>query len=307
MMNLEITNPLYYGVPFFFVLIISEYLLTYKHDKDHYNAKDFWSSFQVAITSGIVAIFTKTASIAVFYMLYKGFADLRVEWLGYQYIDWTIWWVWVLLILADDLCFYWYHRLSHTVRVLWAAHVVHHSSEQYNFGNAIRNGIFTLFYKSLFWLWLPILGFHPVMVVTVMGVSTIYQYWLHSSKLPKLGVMEEFMNTPKLHAVHHSRNIEYLDKNHAAIFMFWDRLFGTYKAYDDNVPAEFGVIKGPNSNKLVNIVFHEYRDLWQDVKNAKTWQDKFMYLFSPPGWSPDGSTKTTKQIQKELEQEKQLA
>lgn len=306
-MKPNVIDPLYFGVPAFFALIIIEYALTYKHDKEHYNAKDFWSSFQVALTSGVVALFTKAASLAVFYWLYLNLADLRLDVLGYKYIDWTIWWVWVVLILADDLSFYWYHRLSHTVRVLWAAHVVHHSSEGFNFGNAIRNGIFTLFYKALFWLWLPILGFHPVMVVTAIGISTIYQFWLHSSKLPKLGILEEFMNTPKLHAVHHSRNIEYLDKNHAAIFMFWDRMFGTYKAYDDNVPAEFGVIKGPDSHKLINIAFHEYRDLWQDVKNADTLQNKFLYLVCPPGWSPDGSTQTTKQLRAELEREKQLA
>ena len=306
-MEPNIINPLYYGVPGFFALIIIEYTLTYKHDKEHYNIPDFFGSFRVALISGVVAVFTKTASFAIFLALYQGLANFRLEVFGYEYISWTTWWAWAILILADDLCFYWYHRLSHTVRVLWAAHVVHHSSEQFNFGNAIRNGIFTLFYKSIFWLWLAALGFHPVMMVAVMGISTIYQFWLHSSKLPKLGIFEEFMNTPKLHAVHHSRNVEYLDKNHAAIFMFWDRMFGTYKAYDDNVPAEFGVIKGPNSNNLTKIAFHEYRDLWQDVKNADTLQNKFLYLVCPPGWSPDGSTQTTKQMRAELEREKQLA
>ncbi|OJJ17650.1 C-5 sterol desaturase [marine bacterium AO1-C] len=306
-MELDITNPLTFAVPSFFVLILIEYLLTYKHDKEYYNAKDFFGSFQVALTSGIVALGTKALSLIAFFALYEGLASWRLEVFGYEYLDWQLWWVWVLLFLGDDFSFYWYHRLSHTVRFLWAAHVVHHSSERFNFGNAIRNGIFTLFYKALFWLWLPALGFHPVMIVTVIGVSTIYQFWLHSTKIPRLGFLEKIVNTPKNHAVHHSRNIEYLDKNHAAMFMFWDHLFGTYKAYDDEVPADFGVIKGPNSNNLIKIAFHEYRDIWRDVKSTDNWRDKLMYMFASPGWSPDGSTKTTKQMRAELEKEKQMA
>lgn len=290
-MNLEITSPFYFALPALFVFIFIEYLLTRSQDKEHYSARDSIANVKVGIASLLLLSFTKGKALLIFYWLYEGLAQWRIDFLGYEYLDWKIWWLWVILLICDDFSFYWNHRLSHTIRILWAAHVVHHSSKKFNLSTNIRNGIFTSFYSLLFWLWLAALGFHPVMIITISGVNAIYRFGLHVSKIPKLGSIGKVFNTPELHAVHHARNEEYLNKNHAGIFMFWDRLFGTYKAYDKTVTINFGAIKGPESYRLHEIAFHEFRGIWKDIKSTKVWKHKLMFVFAAPGWHPEG-TKT---------------
>lgn len=235
----------------------------------------------------------------MFYFLFELFKPLRLALLGYEYLGWA-WYVWILCQLCDDFSYYWYHRLSHTVRVLWAAHIVHHSSEYFNLGSGVRNGWFTLFYKPLFWVWLPIIGFHPIMVATCLGIQAIYQFHLHTQAVPKLGFLEKFMNTPTQHQVHHSQNLAYLDKNHGGFLNIFDRLFGSFLPLMPEIPPRFGVIHPPKSHNPLQIVSHEYRNIWADVKKAPTIKSKLMYIFGPPGWSHDGSTQTVKQIHKAI-------
>ncbi|MEQ9148038.1 MAG: sterol desaturase family protein, partial [Cytophagales bacterium] len=132
-------------------------------------------------------------------------------------------------------------------------------------------------------------------------IQSLWQFQLHSKFVPYLGFLEKFMNTHKQHQVHHSSNIDYLDKNHGGYLNIFDRIFGTHKVLDDSQEIKFGVLHPPQSYNPLVIVSHEYRDIWQDVKSTKNWKEKFMYVFGPPGWSPDGSRKTVKEMQEEKE------
>ena len=146
-------------------------------------------------------------------------------------------------------------------------------------------------------MWLPAIGFHPEMVLVCLGIEALWQFQLHSQFVPRLGFLEWFMNTHRQHQVHHAMNLEYLDKNHGGFLNIFDRLFGTWKDYDEKIDIEYGVINDPNSYNPLVIVSHEYKDIWRDVKKSKNLYEAFMYVFGEPGWSPDGSTLTVKQQQ----------
>ena len=285
-----------YFVPLAVVFIGIEIYISVKHNEHLYEWKDSRASALVGIGAVVLQIFTKAATLAVFGIIYKLFQPLRLE-LGYNDLGWA-WWVWALAILSDDFSFYWHHRLSHTVRILWAAHIVHHSSSYFNLGTAFRNGWVIFFYKPIFWLWMPAIGFHPVIVLTAMAVNSLYQFWLHTKKIPSLGKIEKVFNTPYLHQIHHSQNPEYLDKNHSGIFIIWDRIFGTYHPGYTKEEKVFGVTTPPGSYNAIKIVTHEFENIWRDVKSAPRFSEKLKYIFSPPGWSHDGSTLTVKQMNK---------
>lgn len=297
---MKMIDPIFYATPVFIVLILAEIIISVKNEEHLYEAKDFMSSLGLAIGASIITTFSKVITLGIFVFLYETTKEIRLQLLGYESLGWA-WWVWGLAIIGDDFSFYWYHRLSHTIRFLWAAHVVHHSSVYFNLGSGIRNGWTTTFYKPVFWLWLLLLGFHPVMVATCIAINSIYQFFLHTKKVPALGVLEYVFNTPQLHQVHHSCNLRYLDKNHGGILIVWDRLFGTYEPCPDTATLKFGLPKGPDSHNLFAIVLYEYKSILEDVKNVRSRKEKLKYIFYPPGWSHDGSTQTAKQLQQEWE------
>ncbi|MEX0967164.1 MAG: sterol desaturase family protein [Bacteroidia bacterium] len=307
---MDISNPLVYGVPAFVLLMVLEIILSLKYERGLYQWKDFMASTSMGAGAVILAVFTKLGTLALFFLMYEIFNPevdgVRTNLLGYTAFGWA-WYVWIICQLLDDFNYYWLHRMNHEVRFLWAAHIVHHSSEHFNLGTGLRNGWVTLLYKPLFYLYLPIIGFHPIMVSTCMAIEAIWQFQLHTKFIPRLGFLEKFMNTHKHHHVHHSSDIDYLDKNHGGFLNIFDKIFGTFKDLDDNRDIKFGVLHGPGSYNPLIILTHEYRNIWNDVKNSKTWKERFMYVFGPPGWSPDGSRKTTRQLQAEfIKQQEEL-
>ena len=213
-------------------------------------------------------------------------------------IGWQ-WWAWIILLFADDFTFYWHHRLSHEIRVLWAAHINHHSSQKMNLGTALRQSWVEQLYKYMWWLWLPLIGFDPLMILVMMSISLIYQFFLHTElvfKFPK--PIEFFFNTPSHHRAHHAVNPRYLDQNHAGILIIWDRMFGTFaEEVEDDLPV-YGITNNIDSHNLLHIAMHEYQNLWQDVKKAPKFSDKLKYIFYPPGWSHDGKDNTSVTIRK---------
>ena len=301
---MEITNPLLYAVPIFLLLIVVELVFTLKHEKKIYKWQDLRASFSVGTGAAIISLSTKAFSLLLYFAVYNLFNPeidgVRMNIMGYQAFGWA-WYVWIMCQLCDDFSYYWFHRSNHTVRLFWAAHIPHHSSEKYNLGTGIRTGWFTLFYKPLFYLFIPAIGFHPIMVATCLAIESIWQFQLHTIFVPRLGFLEKFMNTHAHHKVHHSSKLEYLDKNHGGYLNIFDKMFGTFKDFDDEKENEYGVLHPPNSYHPWTIVSHEYKDIWKDFKKSKSLKERFMYVFGPPGWSPDGSTKTVKQMQKELE------
>ena len=283
-----------YIYPFLIVFMIIEFLLA----RENYEIKDVLAGFGIAIGSSIIASFTKVIAVVV---VFQWFFDLlepfRLSYLGYSSIGFA-WWAWVLAVISDDFNYYWHHRISHTIRVLWAAHVPHHSSKHFNLAVSIRNGWFVTLYKPIFWIWMACIGFEPMMIGSALIISSVYQYFLHTKLLGSFGMMGLIFNNPNAHEVHHSSNIEYLDKNHGGIFLIWDRLFGTYQGLIEGVSPKYGIRKDPETYNPIKLNTHEFEAIYKDVKNAKKLRHAFMYLFGPPGWSPDKTTMTVQQMQK---------
>ena len=308
---MDFTNPLVYGVPVFIAFILFELTYSKTHGDDHlYDWKDLAASGFMGVGSAILGPLFKVIFAVV---LFEGVYELcnpvvegiRTNRLGYASFGYA-WYIWIFCMLADDFTYYWFHRANHEIRILWAAHIVHHSSDNFNLGTAVRNGWFTILYKPLFYMWMPAIGFPPEMVVVCLGIEALWQFQLHSVYIPKLGFLEKFLNTHTMHQVHHSQNVEYLDKNHGGILNIFDRMFGTWKELDDRIDVKYGVIHSPNSYNPVVILTHEFKDIWRDVKKAKKFSHKLMYVFGPPGWSHDGSTLTVKQQQRLFKKQKKV-
>ena len=306
---MDITNPLIYGVPCFIAFILLE--ITYSHthgDEDLYVWKDLMASGAMGVGSAILGPLLKiTVLITVFTYTYEFFNPIvdgvRTNIMGYESFGYA-WYVFLFCQLADDFTYYWFHRANHEIRLLWAAHIVHHSSDNFNLGTAIRNGWFTLLYKPFFYMWMPAIGFPVEVVIFALAIESFWQFQLHSKYVPKMGWIEKIFNTHTMHQVHHSQNVQYLDKNHGGFLNFFDKIFGTWKELDDDVDVKFGVIHAPKSYNPLVILTHEFKDIWADVKKSPKLHHKFMYIFGPPGWSHDGSTLTVKQQQRVFQEHK---
>jgi len=285
-------------------LILLDLYLSYKKGRlsANWNWKDTATSASIGAVALLITVLTKKVyALALMMLVFELSTDLHFALYGAPDLG-VAWWVMVIAFIGDDFSFYWHHRFSHTIRILWAAHVVHHSSTYYNLGTSFRNGWFIFLYKPVFWLWLPLIGVHPLFVLFTMSISSLYQFLLHSTQVPHLGPLEWFMNTPQHHQLHHSCNVRYLDCNHGGIFLVWDRIFGTFldsRKVDE--PRKFGVLKGPCSHNPKDVVFHEISSIWQDVRTAPTWRARMMYIFGPPGWSHDGSRQTARQLKAQLQ------
>lgn len=284
---------IYWAIPGFILTVILEALWMQRARRDAANAarlrgyevKDTFTSLGMGIGNVFIAVFVKLLAVAIWSKLYEHRVfDIQ-----------PVWWAWIALLFAEDFCYYWFHRASHEVRFFWAAHVNHHSSTHYNLSTALRQSWTTPLTGIPFWLVLPLLGFPPWMVLTQQAFSLLYQYWLHTEAITTMGrPFEWFFNTPSHHRVHHGRNVEYLDRNHGGILIIWDRLFGTFEP--ERARVDYGLTKNLESFNLFVVAFHEWAAIARDVLGAKSLRDAAMYMFGPPGWSPDGSRQTAKQM-----------
>lgn len=305
-MDVVFSNPVLMAAPIFFVCLFLEFL--YSKKKGHKSVYSFWDlSMNAFILGGIIVleiILKFISAAALFYWAYNFFNPetdgVRTNLMGYSVFGWS-WYIWIVCQVFEEFGHYWLHRFNHTIRFMWAAHVMHHSSEHFNFGTAFRLSWISKIYKPFFYMWIPALGFHPEMVLMCYGIEIVWQFFLHTSYCPKLKWMDIIFVTPKQHQVHHAKNIEYMDKNHGAIFNIFDKLFGSWKEYDASIEIEYGVTHAPNLKNPADIILHEYRAIWKDVKNAKSVYEALMYVFGPPGWCPNGKTLTVKQMQRQLQ------
>jgi sterol desaturase/sphingolipid hydroxylase (fatty acid hydroxylase superfamily) len=286
-----VSNLVLYSIPAFLVLIALERLWAARHPEHRgYELRDSVTSLSMGIVNVIVSAGAKFLSIPFFAWLYTH----RVLDLGHA----DLWWSWLVLLVAEDFCYYWFHRTHHEVRLLWAVHVNHHSSERYNLTTALRQALLTPVTGPIFWAPLALVGFPPVMILTAQAWSLLYQFWLHTEAIDRMGPLEAVLNTPSHHRVHHGKNVRYLDKNHGGIFIIWDRLFGTFAPETERV--EYGLTKDIHSYNLFVVMFHELAAITRDVRRAPTIGAKLGYIFAPPGWSHDGSTQTATELQREL-------
>ena len=287
-----LTDPVIYAIPFFLIAIGTELYINWKEKLELYEKKEALSSIGMGIGSLIIDILTKGLAFGTYTIIFNHFHFFNIGW---------HWWAWVLILFADDFTFYWHHRLSHEIRVLWAAHVNHHSSQTLNLATALRQSWGEQFYKYIWWCWMPLVGFEPLMMLMMMSLSLIYQYWVHTELIRKLPAWYEFIfNTPSHHRVHHASNIRYLDQNHAGILIIWDRLFGTFAAERDDEKPIYGITKNIETFNLFKIASHEYIDLGKDISRAPKFSDKVKYIFYPPGWSHDGPDLTARNLRKQL-------
>jgi sterol desaturase/sphingolipid hydroxylase (fatty acid hydroxylase superfamily) len=282
-----VSNLVLYTIPVFVLSVVLEALWARRHPEvKGYELRDSAASMTLGLANVVVNGFTKLLSIPLFLVLYEH----RVVDIG------SAWWAWIVLLFAEDCCYYWFHRVHHEVRLLWACHVNHHSSEYFNFSTALRQPLLTPLSGPLFWAPLPLIGFTPAMVLTAQAWSLIYQFWLHTEAVDRLGPLEWLLNTPSHHRVHHGKNMPYLDKNHGGIFIIWDRLFGTFAPEAE--PVAYGLTRDIHTFRPVQVAFHEFIAIGRDVARAPGAAAKLGYLLAPPGWSHDGSSQTATQLQR---------
>ena len=289
----EIPNLIHYAIPFFVLTIIIEVMASVKVKPGLYEIKDAITSIAMGLGNVFLGLIAKAMIFAALVFIYENYRFFAIPFTG---------WAWVLILFAEDITYYWFHRISHENRFLWASHVVHHSSKKYNLGTALRQTWTGSFMSFVFWLWLPLLGFHPVMILAQMSISLIYQYWIHTELIKTMPRwFEAIFNTPSHHRVHHATNPQYLDRNHAGIFIIWDKLFGTYEP--EVVQPIYGLIKNISSFNPLYVAFHEWRMMLNDVFLAKTsLLNRFYYVIKPPGWKHDGKGLTSKKIRRKWEE-----
>lgn len=265
-----------YAIPFFFLLIGIELLMEWLRKTNYYRLNDAINSLSLGVLSQMFGLAKRLIPLGMYYLVFQHVALFDIPQTPVM---------WVVAFILFDLCYYWFHRTSHEVNLFWAAHVVHHSSEEYNLTTALRQTSGALF-SWIFYLPLAVLGFDPVMVGTVGALNLIYQFWVHSRHIPKLGWFEWFFVSPSNHRVHHAQNDIYLDKNYGGVFIVWDRMFGTFQEELDEPEIIYGVRGGLHSWNPLWANLHVYRSLLRDCWCTKSWRDKLRVWFKPPGWRP---------------------
>jgi len=214
-------------------------------------------------------------------------------------VDLDTWWGLALLFLSLEFLYYWFHRASHRVRWFWATHAVHHCANEMNLSAAYRLGwTGKLTFTLMFFLPMALIGFSPQAIVFAFGVNLLYQFWIHTEWIPRLGWLEGILNTPSAHRVHHAANLEYLDANYGGVLMVFDRMFGTYQPERRELPCRYGLVKPLASYNPLTIAFHQWIALLADLKRARSIREVAGYLFGPPGWAPDGRGETTEAMRR---------
>ncbi len=274
-------NYIALAVPFFFLLIALELWLARRRGVRTYRFNDVLVDLSSGTAQQVAAVFIGASLVAV----YAGLFELAGR-AGLPRLAADSPWTWLLAFVLVDFKYYWWHRLSHEVNILWAAHVVHHSSEDYNLAVALRQSVTTLVTSLPFALPLALLGIPPLVFVTVESFSTLYQFWIHTELVGKLGWFELAFNTPAQRRVHHAVNPRYLDKNYAATLCVWDRLFGTFE--EEVEPPVFGLVHPLGNFNPLWAQVHYYVELWQMAKAAPRARDKLLTWVKGPLWRPEG-------------------
>lgn len=280
-MDLDLTV---YAIPAFVVLMIVESLVTARRRVRGYERKDTATSLAMGVGNVLIDLVMKS----VHFSLLSAVGAFALFDVGGR------WWEWALLLIGVDFCYYWFHRLSHEVRILWAAHVNHHSSRRYNLSTALRQSWTTPFTTMLFYWPLALIGFDPLRILAASAINTLYQFWIHTEVIDRCGPLESVLNTPSHHRVHHGRNVEYLDRNYAGILICWDKWFGTFEP--ERAAVDYGLTKNIETYNPFAVAFHEWQAMLRDARAASSWRDALSYLVQPPGWSPDGATLTAREM-----------
>ena len=292
--------------PLYTIVIIGEILFSNFQHRYYYTIKDTITNLYLMFLNGGLDLLSRGITWVILAWFYQ-LGDPSFHFFDTQnpILYWTI------LFLAEDFLYYILHVFDHYTRLFWAAHVTHHSSEQFNLTVGFRSSVFQPLYRFIYFIPLSLMGFKVVDIAIMYSVTQIYGISVHTSYIQKLRKMpykllEYVIVTPSQHRVHHASNIEYLDKNMGMCLSIWDRMFGTFQEELDDLPIRYGLTHPLESRGAANIVFHEWIALSKDVANSSGFLNKLKYLFMPPGWSPDGSTKTSKELRAELSSKEEI-
>ena len=273
------------AVPFFLLAIIIELIVDWRRGTHHFRSNDAINSISAGMLDTTLGYFTKFLPLLAWGFVLQNTAliDMPLSWFDLSLRGVGLW---VLAAIAWDFMYYWFHRLSHEISILWAAHAVHHQSEDYNLSTALRQTSTGFLFGWIFYLPLFVIGFPLEVLLTVNAINLIYQFWVHTQHIRRMGPLEAVLMTPSHHRVHHAQNERYIDKNYGGMFIVWDRLFGTYEPERDDDPVVFGVRKPLASwNPFwANLQVYDY--LLFDARKAKRWRHKFGIWFRRTGWRP---------------------
>ena len=265
-------KPTVIAIPIFALLIAVETYFAVRKEET-YDRKDIWTNIALGFGSvgfGFILGFIQAFAYTV---VFENIAPFHIQM--------SSWWSWTLLLFVDDFFYYWFHRFSHEIRFFWNFHVVHHSSNQYNLSVAVRQSWFSGLAHWVFYAPVALLGFPLWAFVTMHGFNLIYQFWIHTKVVKKLpAFLEYFLNTPSHHRVHHGVNNQYLDKNYGGIFIFWDRMFGTF--VEETEKPRYGIIKPIQSYNWLWINTHGWVEMLAEMKRRKTFSGKLRCIFGSP-------------------------
>lgn len=288
---------LLFSLPIYLFFIPLEILLSHFNGWKLYSIKETLTNIYLNIVNFGVDITLRAVALFVLLFFYQYHLTIQYHPIAY----------WILLFLCEDFMFWFEHFVDHHVRLFWAVHVTHHSSEEYNLTTGFRSSVFMPFYRYLYFIPLALLGFKPMDILFMYAITQLYGILVHTQAVKKLpNWIGYILVTPAHHRVHHASNIAYLDKNMGMALIIWDRIFGTFV---DELPDEkikYGLLKPVEKpNHPTHIIFHEWQAIAADWRKTKSWKTRLKFLVMPPGWSPDGSTKTAKQLREELRREKE--
>lgn len=288
-----------FSTPLYTFLILGEIILSNIQDRRFYTVRDTITNVYLMLLNGGIDLLSRglTWGILAWVFQYR-FFEIQNPFL-----------YWFVLFIAEDFVFYILHVVDHHSRFFWASHVTHHSSEQFNLTVGFRSSVFQPLYRFIYFIPLSLMGFKAADIAVMYSITQIYGILVHTSYVSKfrkmpLKLLEYVIVTPSQHRVHHASNIEYLDKNMGMCLTIWDRIFGTFQEEIDGLPIKYGLVSPLENRNAFNIVFHEWVKLGSDLKKPLGLFTKLKYIFMPPGWSHDGSTKTSKGLREDLKKEK---
>jgi sterol desaturase/sphingolipid hydroxylase (fatty acid hydroxylase superfamily) len=261
------------AAPIYSVAIAIELIVSNLRAKKVYSFKGVLENIYLSVINMGLDIIMRGAALLTLEVVY----DWRV-------IDWTAGVVyWSALLIAEDFIYYWLHRIDHHCRLFWAVHVTHHSSEEFNLTVGFRSSVFQPLYRFIYFMPLALLGFRGIDIFLMYSITQLYGILVHTQLVKKLGFLEYILVTPSHHRVHHASNLQYLDRNFGTVFIFWDKLFGTFTPELEEV--KYGLTKPVKNVNPISLLTHEWKRLAEDVKQHRLWKDKIRSIIGRPSWT----------------------
>lgn len=269
---MENINPIAFAAPAFFIFLYLEYQYAkYKKREKIFKYESSVSNTTIGIAERLLNLFVTVAFYDLFVWVYENYALFDIP---------NVWYMWIFLLLAADFVWYWYHRLGHEINIFWAAHIVHHQSEEFNLSAAARITTIQAMIRTVFWCALPLLGFQPMMVMVILVVHGMYSFFTHTQVIKAPKWLEYIFITPSLHGVHHASDEKYLDKNYGDVFVFWDKMFGTFQQEEEK--PKYGLTHPIGSYSFLWQHFHYYLEIYEAVRRQKDFRNKLKIIFGSP-------------------------